>query len=174
MRETRQPRVFRGTKTKQWHIAGMQLVVIGEKEGRPTKLDEPMAARICDALSYGLTNQEVADLVGINVDTLYDWFKIEAFEKRVAGAKATRKLERLRRVHNGDSGWQSSCWLLERTDPQMWGRHLLYQRAESEEKNITEALIDGLANYHQLKNGKAKEQPEAAPIEVQRSDPEQS
>jgi hypothetical protein len=151
----------------------MQLLVIGESTGRPTKLDEPMAARICDGLSMGLTDQETADLVGIHVTTLYDWFKNEAFARRVASSKVTRKLERLRRVHNGDSGWQAACWLLERTDPQMWGRHLLYQRAEGDEKNVTEALVESLSNYHSLKNGKTKE-PQAAPLEAQRSDPEPS
>jgi hypothetical protein len=168
-RFARPPRVFLRFKNKPWHITGVQLLVIGETEGRPTKLDEPMAARICEALSYGLTNDDVADLVGIHVTTLYDWFKIEAFAKRVAGAKATRKLERLRRVHNGDSGWQSACWLLERSDPQLWGRHLLYQRAESEEKNVTEVtLVEALSNYNALKDGKAKEQV----IEAQGTAPE--
>jgi hypothetical protein len=112
----------------------MHVLVIGEEEGRPTKLDEPMAARICEGLSDGLSNQEVADLVGIAVSTLYEWYKIEAFARRVAGAKAARKQHRLKRI---EETWQGCAWIMERSDPQMWGRHLLYQRAESEEKNVT-------------------------------------
>lgn len=124
----------------------MQLLVIGENEGRPTKLDEHLAATICEGLSYGLTNQQTADLAGISVETLYGYFRIEAFAKRVAQAKAQRGLVRLKRIENGEAGWAGCAWLKERTDPQMWGRHLLYQRAEepSQEKNITPELQNAL------------------------------
>lgn len=145
----------------------MQVLLVEDNEGpgRPTKLDEHMAARICQGLSDGLSNQETADLVGINVDTLYEWFKIEAFAKRVAGAKATRKQQRLRLI--GET-WQGAAWILERSDPQAWGRHLLFQRAETGEKDVTEvSLVKALSDYNALHNGKKSQV-----IEAQGSSPE--
>ena len=120
----------------------VKLLVIGEKEGRPTKLDEPMAAKICEGLSYGLTNQQTADLAGISASTLHNWLEDEVLAHRVAGARAQRDLVRLKRIENGDAGWQGCAWLLERSNPQLWGRHLLYQRAEPTEKVVsTEEVI---------------------------------
>jgi hypothetical protein len=44
-------------------------------EGRPTKKTPEMVARIAEAISFGLTDTEVSDLVEIEPDTLVAWNK---------------------------------------------------------------------------------------------------
>jgi hypothetical protein len=152
----------------------MRLSVINEDTGRPPLLDERMASEICDAIATGLNNQDVADLCGISYETLRAWTQEPAFAKRIAAAKAFRKRVWLKRIAEGQDGWQGTCWIVQRHYAQEWGNHLLYQRPESEEKNITEAtLIERLTNYHTLKNGQRKEEPKEVAGEVQRSDSEQ-
>jgi hypothetical protein len=153
----------------------MQLSVIEEATGRPTLLDERMASQICDAIATGLNNQDVADLCSISYETLRAWSQNPEFAKRIAAAKAFRKLSWLKRIAEGQDGWQGTCWIVQRHYAQEWGNHLLYQRAESGEKNITPdeaSLIKSLSNYHALKNGQRKEEPTEVAGEVQRSDSE--
>jgi hypothetical protein len=90
--------------------------------GRPSKRTPEITARICEAISYGLTQKETAALVEINVDTLLEWGKLAEFASAVEGAKSARKLTWLKAVANGDQGWQSKSWLLERQDPARFAR----------------------------------------------------
>jgi hypothetical protein len=152
----------------------VQISVIEEDTGRPTKLTESIAADICDGLATGLNNGDVADLVGVHYDTLRVWMQEPAFAKRIAAAKAFRKRVWLKRIADGGPGWQGVCWIVQRMYCQEWGNHLLYQQPEPGEKNVTEALLDTLANYHALKNGKSKEQAQEAIREVPSGDSEQS
>jgi hypothetical protein len=130
--------------------------------GRPTKRDETTEARIAEGLAYGLTNQQCADMVGVDISTFYDWLKIEAFQQRIAGAVAARTLVRLKRVENGDVGWQGCAWLLERTNPGLWARpeialQFRLQESGGEVRNITTAKEQFLKDLALLTNGKNKD-----------------
>jgi hypothetical protein len=70
----------------------------------------------------GLTNEEAAHLVGIDDSTLFRWQENEEFCDAIASAKAHRKLLRLQKIENGEQGWQSAAWALERQDPLRFGR----------------------------------------------------
>jgi hypothetical protein len=47
--------------------------------GRPTKRTPEITDQICEAISYGLTDEEVAAMVGIDDSTLTCWKKIPEF-----------------------------------------------------------------------------------------------
>ncbi len=85
--------------------------------GRPTKRTPEITAKICEALSYGLSHEEVAALVGINDDTLFAWKKIPEFAEQMKGAIAARNLIRLKKIETGAFGWQGTAWAMERQYP---------------------------------------------------------
>ena len=90
--------------------------------GRPSKLNAQVLAKIIDAISSGLTDQEAADHARIDDLTLTRWKKIPEFCRAIKGAVVARKLCRLRRVENGEPGWQGAAWCLERQDPARFAR----------------------------------------------------
>jgi hypothetical protein len=66
--------------------------------GRPSKRTPEITEQICEAISYGLTDEEVAAKVGIDDSTLTCWKKIPEFSGAIKKAVATRKLARLKRI----------------------------------------------------------------------------
>jgi transposase len=90
--------------------------------GRPTKRTPEITARIVEAISYGLTDEEAAALVGIDDDTLTQWRKIPEFSGAIKTAVATRQLTRLKRIDAGEPGWQGTAWAMERQYPERFAR----------------------------------------------------
>src|ERR1700747_2425565 len=74
--------------------------------GRPTKRTAKMTEQICDGISYGLTDEEVAALVGIDDSTLTRWKKEPEVCGAIKKAQATRNIGRLKRLEKGDDGVQ--------------------------------------------------------------------
>jgi hypothetical protein len=74
--------------------------------GRPTKRTAKITEQICEGISYGLTDEEVAALVGIDDYTLTRWKKDPEFCGAIKKAQATRLLIRLKRIEKGEPGWQ--------------------------------------------------------------------
>ena len=89
--------------------------------GRPTKRTAEMTEQICEAISYALTDDEVAALVGIDDSTLTRWKKEPEFCRAIKKAQAARLLIRLKRIEQGESGWQGTAWALERQNPERFG-----------------------------------------------------
>jgi len=73
------------------------------------------------AISYGLTDEEVAAMVGIDDSTLTRWKKDPEFCGAIKKAVALRKLDRLKRIEKGEPGWQgfSSSSVENRATPSM-------------------------------------------------------
>jgi hypothetical protein len=90
--------------------------------GRPTKRTPEITALIAEAISFGLTDEEAAALVGIDDDTLTQWKKIPEFSGAIKRALATRKLARPKRIEAGETGWQGTAWALERQFPERFAR----------------------------------------------------
>jgi hypothetical protein len=101
--------------------------------GRPTKRTPEITEQICEAISYGLTDEEVAARVGIDDSTLTCWKKIPEFSGAIKKAVVTRKLARLKRIESGEPGWQGTAWAMERQYPKEFSRpevQLQYRIAE--------------------------------------------
>jgi hypothetical protein len=83
-------------------------------EGRPTKKTPEIIERIAEAINFGLTNEEVCELVGIEAHTLVNWYKDSEFFSATKRAAATRLVKRLKRIERGEPGWQGTAWIVER------------------------------------------------------------
>ena len=90
--------------------------------GRPTKRTPEITARIAEAISFGLTDDEAAAVVGIDDDTLTQWRKIPEFSGAIKRAVAARKLTRLKRIEAGEPGWQGTAWAMERQYPERFAK----------------------------------------------------
>jgi hypothetical protein len=109
-------RVFLDTKTKMLEETNGK-----HPGGRPSKRTLKLTKQICEAISYGLTDEETAALVGIDDSTFTRWKKDPEFCRAIKKAQATRLLIRLKRIEKGESGWQGTAWALERQDPERFG-----------------------------------------------------
>jgi hypothetical protein len=90
--------------------------------GRPTKRTPEIVDRIAEAISYGLTNEDAACLVGISDETLERWFQKPQFCGVIKRAVVERKLFRLKRIESGEEGWPGTAWCMERQYPREWSR----------------------------------------------------
>ena len=90
--------------------------------GRPTKRTAAITAKIAEAISYGLCDQDAVNIVKINIDTLWEWRKNPEFSEALKSAISTRKLVRLRRINAGRQGWQGTAWIMERCFPLEYSR----------------------------------------------------
>jgi hypothetical protein len=112
--------------------------------GRPTKRTPEITEQICEAISYGLTDEEVAAMVGIDDSTLTCWKKIPEFSGAIKKAVALRKLDRLKRIEKGEPGWQGTAWAMERLYPKEFSRpevQLQYKVAEDAKQTGDSAQI---------------------------------
>lgn len=56
--------------------------------GRPTKYNKEVEARAAKYAKAGLTNEQIAELIEVNVDTIYEWQKVHpSFSEALKGAK---------------------------------------------------------------------------------------
>jgi hypothetical protein len=78
--------------------------VVGD--GRPTKLTPAVIAKLKEAFSYGLNDDQAAALVGVSDMTLTTWKRDPAFMHEIREAINERLLVRLKRIETGDNGWQ--------------------------------------------------------------------
>jgi hypothetical protein len=81
-----------------------------------------MVARISEAISFGLTDEETSALVGITPPTLIEWKKDPEFLEAIKSTVSARLLKRLKRIENGVDGWQGSAWLAERLYPTRYAK----------------------------------------------------
>lgn len=130
-------RVFLYTKTKMLEETNGK-----HPGGRPSKRTLKLTKQICEAISYGLTDEETAALVGIDDSTFTRWKKDPEFCRAIKKAQATRLLIRLKRIEKGESGWQGTAWALER-HPERFGSpeaRLRRKDAEDPDKLLREVI----------------------------------
>lgn len=102
--------------------------------GRPSKLTPEITATIAALLRAGNYITTVADFVGINPDTIYEWisrgergWKIDReggfveFSETVKKAMSEVEMATVDEVRKGFTNWQSRAWFLERRYPAKWG-----------------------------------------------------
>jgi hypothetical protein len=119
--------------------------------GRPSKRTPEITDQICEAISYGLTDEEVAALVGIDDSTLTRWKKDPQFCGAIKRAVAKRKLDRLKRIERAEPGWQATAWFIERQYPKGFSRpevqlqYMIVENAterESESKRVRDWITE--------------------------------
>lgn len=99
--------------------------------GRPSKLTPELQARLVQATGEWLPAMRAAELVGITYTTLKRWMASnEEFRAAIKAARAQAQTEVLAEIRVGKPGWQSRCWLLERSDHEHWGRKDGLQQAK--------------------------------------------
>lgn len=135
--------------------------------GRPTKLDDETADRICEAVSLGSPLYLAARAGGIDPETLRAWKArgrkgeqpYSAFLGRLKVAEAvgvTAALTVIRKAAS-EGTWQAAAWILERRYPKVFGRRdvraeLKLQALSPEEaKEKVTALVRQLATAPDLR-----------------------
>jgi hypothetical protein len=94
------------------------------KVGRPTKLDDLLAKRICDSVAAGNTRRCAAQAAGIAYSTLKEWVRrgdegeepFAAFLARLEKADGEAEERHVRNIETAAArgSWQASAWWLER------------------------------------------------------------
>ena len=89
--------------------------------------------KILEQLSIGMSRDDTCDLVGINRDTFYDWFKNRPdFSDGVIRAEKMCKQRCVVRIQNASrKSWNAAAWLLERKYPDEYGQRGYYQHTGS-------------------------------------------
>lgn len=147
---------------------------------RPLIEDDDLVGRLVQYLQAGNTFRNTADLVGISERALFNWLErgetaadgdeqYVQFLQQVKTARATAQARRVARIElAAEHQWQAAAWLLERSDPEHWGRrdHMRISGGSSDDAPIrVESSLDPLARLGlQPANLSASEQREAAVV----------
>jgi hypothetical protein len=81
-----------------------------------------MVARIAEAISLGLTDEEASALVHIHWEIRLEWKKDPEFSEAIKSAVAARMVKRLKQIETGANGWQGCAWLTERLYPTRYAK----------------------------------------------------
>ena len=91
-------------------------------QGRPTKLTPQVKAKLKEAFAYGLNDDQAAAVAGVSDVTLTLWKRRPEFMAEIREAINQRLLVRLKRIEEGENGWQGCGWILERLLPRQWAK----------------------------------------------------
>jgi hypothetical protein len=91
-------------------------------DGRPSKLTPAVMAKLKEAFSYGLNDDQAAAVAGVSDVTLTIWKRRPEFMAEIREAINQRLLVRLKRIEEGENGWQGCGWILERLLPRQWAK----------------------------------------------------
>jgi hypothetical protein len=92
--------------------------------GRPHLLDEQKQAEICDFVSAGHSVASAARLMGCNVKTIRRHAeRDERFARLLRSAEVAAQNDPLKLMRRAaGSSWRAAAWILERTQPEHYGR----------------------------------------------------
>ena len=103
--------------------------------GRPCGLTPARQSLLTAAIERGLPFREAASLAGISYDTLNRWrqqgetenapSEFASFAETLKRAQAVAVDTLLSRIQDAARGgdWKAAAWILERRQPESWGRH---------------------------------------------------
>lgn len=98
--------------------------------GRPTKRTPETVKKLCDAIRLGASYGDACGYAGIDIGTFGEWrdkFPDFAHEiKEAEGAGRVQLIAKIQKAAN-DGNWQAAAWMLERRDPQNYGRTMRTQ-----------------------------------------------
>lgn len=98
--------------------------------GRPTKRTPETVKKLCDAIRLGASYGDACGYAGIDHDTFTRWRQdfpeFAAEVKEAEGAGRVQLIAKIQKAAN-DGNWQAAAWMLERRDPQNYGRTMRTQ-----------------------------------------------
>ncbi len=94
------------------------------KPGRPRVLDETKQREICAIVTAGASLRQAAKYVGCSASTVHrEAGRDEVFRERLRRASATAQLAPLQSMREAvRTHWRAAAWMLERADPDKFGR----------------------------------------------------
>ncbi len=111
--------------------------------GRPRALDDAKRREICALVSAGASIKTAARYAGCSRSTVYkEASENEEFRERLERAKSTACLTPLQAVRQAyQEDWRAAAWMLERTDPDRFGRSSRRAVGRRELNALTRDLI---------------------------------
>lgn len=95
------------------------------KRGRPRALDDTKRGQVCALVSAGAGLRQAAEYVGCSHSTLCREARRDAgFREQLRRARATTQLAPLQSMRQAaQTNWRAAAWMLERSDPEQYGRN---------------------------------------------------
>ena len=110
------------------------------------KYSPEIVKELCDHAEAGVTNRDACAMVGITEQTLYRWLRDPKKLEMIgayARAQAHGRTKHIKTIADSDD-WRAHAWLLERTDPEHWGK--AERRKVRDPGELFEAFLQGRAN----------------------------
>lgn len=116
------------------------------KFGRPYALDEIKRREICALVSAGCGIARAADYVGCNPSTIRrEALRNADFHDRLRKAELSAELEPLHLLRKkANTHWRAAAWLLERTNPQRFGKQDVQRLNQDQVAELLEQFVDML------------------------------
>lgn len=117
------------------------------KQGRPTKINQSIIKELQSIILNGNYIEVACKYVGIDKKTFYNWLKrgekaksglYKDFFHAMKKAESATEIKFLQDLLNGEKGWQSKAWFLERRFSERWGR----DTAMSNDNKPSEIIIN--------------------------------
>ena len=92
--------------------------------GRPSLYTEDIAKAIVANLETGASVRDSVEATGTNLYTYHEWLgRYPSFSQAVTRARTLQRMKLVTLIQNAaDKDWRAGAWLLERGDPDSWGR----------------------------------------------------
>ena len=115
--------------------------------GRPRVLDDAKRREICALVSAGCGVETAASYVGCSPSTIRrESFRNDDFARQLRDAELASELNPLRAIREASrSNWRAAAWLLERTNPQRFGRRDATAFTPQEWQADSDAMVEKLA-----------------------------
>jgi len=111
--------------------------------GRPRNPDRPQLEKdVAACIRKGLTFADACIVSGVPRSTAQRWRDDPEFAAMEKEARAWRKLTLLDKIEKTKTGWQRFAWILERTEPQEFGRRIEAQVSQEETTLLRIEVID--------------------------------
>lgn len=113
---------------------------------KPQKRSPDLESKILGAIRRGLSMRKAAAACGVSEGTVRGWRdKDEEFANACESAIAQRELLCLDAIWKGERGWESKAWILERTNPDEYGRRQRIEQTGAGGGPVQITLVDEVA-----------------------------
>lgn len=117
---------------------------VSGRVGRPRVLDETKRREICALVTAGVSLKLAADYVGCSYVTVYrERQRDQDFREQLGRARAVRQLGPLQAMRQASqTHWRAAAWMLERTEPDRFGRRTRNAFGAKELRALKRDLLD--------------------------------